>query len=161
MLSLQSAVTAVAKTEASAKKIRPFNMIFFFEIMGQDHIVHLFIGRACTPDEVKRYWDALKDMNPDAVDWQNCGSLLDADKDMSYFKTADGWPIVLHQHGWGVSTTSELLQCDVDQFRWFVVEQYLCSFSDRYSVLDDNGLDFRTWEAQDDRHRLLVVPDFN
>jgi hypothetical protein len=45
-------------------------MIFFFEIMGQDHIVHLFIGRACTPDEVKRAWDALKDMNPDIVEWE-------------------------------------------------------------------------------------------
>ena len=102
--------------------------------MGTDYIAHLFIGRPCTPKEIKRLWTELRNRptGPEGAgpSGENLLILEMADPHQSMLTVPSGpsgrrYPVVLHSwlHPEVTSVFEETTTSG--EFDWVVVEHYL------------------------------------
>jgi len=122
--------------------------------MGRDTYLYVFIGRKCTPDEVKNIEQQIESKENeshrnDYFDYAHI-SMHDSDDDMDGadpFVTIDGYPAVLifnHKSG--------------DQ--WYICEKLIGSYDLEHS---DNGFELGLggWKSTNKTHHLMLVPDIS
>lgn len=118
--------------------------------MGVDHIVHVFIGRKCSADEIEACKAKLADMNdPDTE------SIFDPEL-ASTFQSEDGFPIFAFICGRAYE--KDLLDC-IDDAEWYVVFRYI----ETIEKWNQKSIPFSKLphEKLDERYELFVLHDVN
>jgi hypothetical protein len=122
--------------------------------MGVDLNCVTFIGRLCTPEEVKRCLEAMSDMNQD-IEHEVLFSITEA-SDNNLVKSDDGLPIVAHVYCYCCESVQDLLEYSKDEFIFFVVQHVILDTSNRWSKTDLIPVPLGSLPtAKDERYGLL------
>ena len=128
--------------------------------MGVDYIVHLIVGRMCTPEEVNIVWDKMKQLDRDDTDLEDLTRFETASVENSIFTVfdADGktkWPVVVFTFG---SCYEEFWDRGRHAYHFYVVEKNLYCRGDRF--IPDDFIPIRDIpQPHDPRAGLLLIQD--
>jgi hypothetical protein len=123
--------------------------------MGLEYCCCLFIGRQCTPEEIERFWNGICNTNIDEEKREYIFSVPDACS-QNMFQSDDDLPMVAHTYNHNYMSLSELLECDKEEFLFFVVQHVVFYTSDRYTKRDLIPVSLNSIpKAKDERYGLL------